>query len=85
MAQIKVFAVTVELPAFQAGQATDFSTGRGSPCWTLGFMGINADSPAIHVPTALLRDTILALRGSTSALAHQIADGYQAVLAAQVG
>ena len=84
MAQ-KTFSVTMELPAFQAGQATDFSAGRGSPCWTLGFMGINASTSAIHVPTALLRDTILAMRGHTSTLAHQIADGYQAVLAAQVG
>ena len=81
----KTFAVTVEIPAFQAGQAADFSTGRGSPCWTLGFMGISASTPAIHVPVALLRDTILALRGSNSALAQGIANGYQAVLSAQVG
>ena len=84
MAQ-KTFAVTVEVKAFEAGKSADFSTGRGSPCWTLGFMGINASTPAIHVPTTLLRDTVLALRGHTSALAHQIADGYQAILAEQVG
>ena len=81
----KTFAVTVELAAFQAGQAADFSTGRGSPCWTLGFMGINATTPAIHVPASLLRDTILALRSTTSTLAQGIANSYQAVLAAQVG
>ena len=81
----KTFAVTVEVKAFEAGKSADFSTGRGSPCWVLGFMGINADSPAIHAPTTLLRDTILALRGHTSTLAHQIADGYQAILAKQVG
>ena len=81
----KRFSVTVEVKRYQASAAADFSEGLGSPLHTLAIMGLSATTPAIHVPTGLIRDAVLALRCDTSALAHGLADGYQAILTAQVG